>query len=198
MKRGERGSCQMQMTSLGVESEEEGGCNGVTGGLSSLFFPFREHPPPHPFSIVLLWQLELAMWRGEQKRACCPAWVRGRIGRHPTFKKQSQPGGPQGLNLKQNTLQLTQHFFFFNLPQNSEIRALECDSAPNSNYPCILLSTLPPPPKKKRLDRKKKNWIRPYLPWSDTSHVMLSAHWHPNLSGIIQNPNSVFLFFFAC
>lgn len=40
--------------------------------------------------------------------------------------------------------------------------------------------------------KKKKNWIRPYLPWSDTSHVMLSAHWHPNLSGIIQNPNSVF------
>lgn len=45
---------------------------------------------------------------------------------------------------------------------------------------------------KKKTRQKKKNWIRPYLPWSDTSHVMLSAHWHPNLSGIIQNPNSVF------
>ncbi len=38
-----------------------------------------------------------------------------------------------------------------------------------------------------------KNLFRPSMPESDTFHVMLSAHWHPNLSGIIQNPNSVFL-----
>lgn len=50
------------------------------------------------------------MWRGEQKRARCPAWVRGRIGRHPTFKKRSQPGGSRARNLKQNTLKLTQQF----------------------------------------------------------------------------------------
>lgn len=88
------------------------GRGAVWRGALQFIFSIQRAPPPllHCPSV---WQLELAMWRGEQKRARCPAWVRGRIGRHPTFKKQSQPGGPQGQNLKQNTLKLTQQFFFF-------------------------------------------------------------------------------------
>lgn len=46
MKRGERGSCQMQMTSLGVESEEEGGVAVWQGGSPVYFFHSESTPPP--------------------------------------------------------------------------------------------------------------------------------------------------------
>lgn len=97
------------------------GGSGVTGGggwggLSSLFFPFREHPLL--FSIVPLcdswsWQCE-----GENKNelAVQPGSVAASDATPPS-KSLSQPGGPQGLNLKQNTLRLTQQFFFFQHPQ---------------------------------------------------------------------------------
>lgn len=112
VKRGERGSCQMQMTSLG-EGEEEG---AVWRGALQFIFSIQRAPPPLLYC-PSVWQLELAMWRGEQKRACCPAWVRGRIGRHPTFKKQSQPDGPHWPNPRQNTLKLTQQFFLSTPPK---------------------------------------------------------------------------------
>lgn len=90
-----------------------GGC--VTGALQFIF-SIQRAPPPLLYC-PSVWQLELAMWRGEQKRARCPAWVRGSIGRHPTFKKPSQPSSPREQNLKQNTLNLTQQFFFFQASQ---------------------------------------------------------------------------------
>lgn len=49
MKRGERGSCQMQMTSLGVESKEEGGVAVWQGGSPVYFFHSESTPPPPSF-----------------------------------------------------------------------------------------------------------------------------------------------------
>ena len=104
---GRRGSCVMGR-----------GREGVVGGLSSLFFPFREHPLL--FSIVPLGAAGRGKWEGEKKTE-----APGQPGAAPSVypptkkkkkkkkkKKQSQPGGPWGQNLKQNTLKLTQHFFF--------------------------------------------------------------------------------------
>lgn len=128
VKRGEQGSCQMQMTSLGGGEgwRCDGGWKGWGavawwwrrrwwwGGLSSLFFPFREHPLL--FAIVPLcdswsWQCE-----GENKnRARCPARVGGRIGRHPSLPKANQAarvGGRRGLNPKQNMHRNWLNIFF--------------------------------------------------------------------------------------
>lgn len=148
MKRGERGSCQMQMTSLG-EGRRGGGevavwWGGVGrvlwrgGGLSSLFFPFREHPLL--FSIVPLcdswsWQCEgenkneLAVQPGSASDATPPSKKKKKE------KKQSQPGGPWGQNLKQNTLKLTQHFFLKASPKLLKRQTLCVMRLQNWNYP---------------------------------------------------------------
>lgn len=91
------------------------GGGGGGGGLSSLFFPFREHPLLSaivPLCDSWSWQCE-----GENKnRARCPARVGGRIGRHPSLPKANQAarvGGRRGSKSKaEHAPKLTQHFFF--------------------------------------------------------------------------------------
>lgn len=64
------------------------GRGAVWRGALQFIFSIQKAPPPLLYC-PSVWQLELAMWRGEQKRACCPAWVRGRVGRQPTFKRRA-------------------------------------------------------------------------------------------------------------
>lgn len=91
------------------------GRGAVWRGALQFIFSIQRAPPPLLYC-PSVWQLELAMWRGEQKRACCPAWVCGHIGRHhisPPPPKKSRPTrrAPRGWNLKQNTLRLTRQFY---------------------------------------------------------------------------------------
>ena len=100
MKRGERGSCQMQMTSPGEVGRWGGGGGG--GRLSSLFFPIQRAPPSSTSIVPLCdswsWQCE-----GENKNqlavqpGSAAASGRHHHHHHPTLEKnpQSQPGGPR-------------------------------------------------------------------------------------------------------
>lgn len=141
MKRGERGSCQMQMTSLG-EGRRGGGevavwWGGVGrvlwrgGGALQFIFSIQRAPPPLLYC-PSVWQLELAMWRGEQKRARCPARVR--IGRHPTFKKKKRKKAeptrrPVGTESEAEHTQTDSTFFFKSIPETPKTPDLVCDAA---------------------------------------------------------------------
>lgn len=78
------------------------GRGAVWRGALQFIFSIQRAPPPLLYC-PSVWQLELAMWRGEQKRACCPAWVCGHIGRHhispppPPKKSRANQTGPAGM-----------------------------------------------------------------------------------------------------
>lgn len=103
VKRGERGSCQMQMTSLG-----EGGC--VTGGSPVYFFHSESTPSSSLLSLCVT--AGVGNVKGRTKTNSLSSlglWPH----RTPPHLQIAEPTSPQGQNLKRNTLKLLQLFFFF-------------------------------------------------------------------------------------
>lgn len=64
------------------------------GGLSSLFFPFREHPPPSPL-LSLCVTAGVGNLKGRTKTSSLSS-LGLRPQRTPPQQQQSQPGGPRG------------------------------------------------------------------------------------------------------
>lgn len=82
------------------------------------------------------------MWRGEQKRARCPARVR--IGRHPTFRKKREKKAeptrrPVGTESEAEYTQTDSTFFFKASPKLLKHQTLCVMRLQNWNYPRTLL-----------------------------------------------------------
>lgn len=157
------------------------GRGAVWRGALQFIFSIQRAPPPLLYC-PSVWQLELAMWRGEQKRACCPAWVCGHIGRHhispppPPKKSRANQTGPAGMKPE------AEH-----TPIDSTIL-----QHPPKTLKCVIVPS--------RISCKTKTVSAFGFPLFshghntlDTSHVVLSAHLHLQISENYSEPRRCFL-----
>ena len=202
MKRGERGSCQMQMTSLGEGrwgggevAVWWGGVGRVLWGGSPVYF-FHSESTPSSSLLSLCVTAGVGNVKGRTKTSSLsspgphrtPPHLQKKKKKKKKKKKAEPTRRPVGTESEAEHTQ-TDSTFFFKASQKLLKRQTLCVmQLQNWNYPHTLLFysvfcfILRGAKICSILARRRVTLFTSCSP---------HTHWHPNLSGIIQNPNSV-------